>query len=129
MTVTYRFGVTIYGANYPQSDPTDPANVVMVESLTDARALLRDMHDGVAWGIDGAGKKIRATRGYGYTGDGAIVYRVRPSYGTGPDDVEQQARDAFSRLDTAKPTHMFQFGQYGSISLRAWPKLLDGALR
>lgn len=116
----FRYGLIIFGANYVNSTPDNPQNVVMIESLADAERFLRNAARNYVWRGDtnGAGEiNLPDIPYYGDRGDGAYLYRVRrddPDFAEVLDEPGDRARNAWKYLDY-DPCGRFEFGPRGGI--------------
>lgn len=122
----YRYAVVTHGINYAPGDVTTAADCIMVDSLADARELLRDMASNRGpWQYweTGDGALLLETPCYGEPGDGATIYRL-PDRSPVIDIPGDRARHAWAHLTNLgrtrpEPSHYVEFGPRGGITITA----------
>lgn len=119
---TYRYAVGIYGANYAQPVPMEPAHWFMAQTLDDVRHILY-MCSG-NWRLSeheaGDGSTPLDTPNYGEPGDGAMIYRVNrehPDFSEVLDEPGDRARHAFGFVDFDYPAYVAEFGPRGGLRI------------
>ena len=118
--VTYRYGVTIFGANYAIGFVDEPEHVFLAETLADVRERLWFAARGNPRSENGNGESTLNTPVYGDKGDGAYVYRVRRDhwdFAEVLDEPGDRARHAFAWLDD-EPAYIAEFGPVWGYLLR-----------
>ena len=121
---TYRYGIILNGSSYAPGDITEPSHVIMAETLSDVKRILRNASQNYAWRYDllGTGERMLNTPAYGDEGDGADVYLVNrsdPGFAEVLDEPGDRARHAFAWL-CQEPTYRYTFGPRGDLTREAF---------
>ena len=117
---TYRYGVTIVGANYAGYGRETPSHFIMAETLKDVKRIIKNFAYGVTWRYEenGAGHhSLPETPNYGEPGDYAdvfIVDRNPETFSEVLDEPGDRARHAWFHMHK-EPSYRFIFGPRGGL--------------